>query len=280
MFLLPPPCYVPPMVISGYSTANQPVVNGATNPGFSYAQKVSGGTTQDVVFQPDVILVPVPAMTKDGVTVSFPPISVTPPPIIRQVTVPGPGGVVNPYECVGQIMTTPIRLCALIGPALIALANHYTPYQGATVNFYGATGMVTGVLDSPVLTLGDLAIWRLMSRMDGITPAKLTADPAQIWYAGQKIVSFGLVGDRNNQPYNWVPAATTGKILRAIRGTGGVLTCTTMLDNNSMAEFGDSGSPNFFLWNGAPYYLGSNRKMGAINEVNMVHPWLAQISNL
>jgi hypothetical protein len=271
------------MVISGYSQANALVLNSVSNPAFGYLQAGAQPTSQDVVFQPDPIQVPitvqVPSITQDGVTVDFPPftqiITVTPPPVTRSVPILGVS--INPYECVGVIQTNPIRLCALIKPTLIALANHYPASPGEAVIFYGKNGVVTATIKELAATFGDLDIWRLQTPVTDITPARLASDMQIAAYISQPIVSFGLVGSRNITPYNWIPVATDGRILRAIRGTGGVMTCTCMLLNNSMTEPGDSGSPNFFMWNSVPFYLGADRKMGSTFEVNMVHPWIAQL---
>jgi hypothetical protein len=273
------------MQITNFTPANLPVFDQALNPNF-FAATSDGQMVEHVVFQPPAILVPVhvqpPPITQDVggqlVTQTFPAIdemvTVVPPPIIRDIV--KPGAVVDPYESMGVVQGEPPRLCALITSRLVAAAHHY-PISGE-VWFYNQQGIVKASIKGSVAVYGDLEIYEI-DQVQSIKPAKLTSALMLSQYAGLPTVSFGLIGSRLG-PYDGKPAATRMKILRAISGTSGVVTCTGVSVDGSYLEPGDSGAPHYFMFNDQPYYLGSARKLGSTFEVNMIHPWANKIISL
>lgn len=286
------------MVISGYTIAHRPVINNVANPDFRWAVRQPGATTiKDVVFTPPPIEVlikvtpPPITQTVDGrpVTQEFPLIEQTvvvqPDSIVRQVEYQEPDRIVNPYESVGVIQTSPPRLCALIGPTTIALARHYgsagspplTP--GTIVTFYGPNGPTQSTLQtSSIAAYGDLELWRLGGNPNNIKPAAITNKPSFVNYTNKPVVVFGMVGDRSRAPYNWFAAEALGRILRATQGSNLVWSASCIFPDGTRLEPGDSGSPVFFTHENRIYYLGSIRKMASTFEVSMIHPWVFQLT--
>lgn len=306
------------MVITSYSSSNQPIAAEAPNPSFFGASStaLSGTTvstpvtltpppyTQSVTVQPpsfstNVTIQP-PKLTQTingvSVTVDVPsivvpvtvnpnpvtiPVTATPSPVTTTVSSTGQTTTVtkDAYESVGIVAGNPPRLCALVSKNIVAAANHYPLTPGMQVSFYGASGNQTTTVKSVAATYGDLELYYLNDPITAVSPANLLAFPAPTFF-GKTAVTFGLNGSRTTPPFNWTPvAANTARVLFAVPGTGGIFSAT-LLSSGFYIESGDSGAPSFVTINGQIYYLGSTHKISSVYEVNMVNPWIDQIHSL
>jgi hypothetical protein len=279
------------MVIQSYSSANQPFANNAVNPAF-FGAKSQPGTIppKSVQVQPppyQTTVQPPPFQTTVGgvpITVTPGPIQVTVPVPVQTVALPSQGSssvVRNQYESVGLVAGNPPKLCCLVRPNVVAAAQHYALQPGDTISFFGPNGVETATVKGVALTFGDLELYYLNAPVTSVNYALITSSLATQAYAGMSAISFGLVGSRQNAPYNWIPAATQSLISRVIPGTGGVWDATISAQPpGSYLEYGDSGSPNFITLGGQVYFIGTDRKVGSMLDVNMISPVVSQVNSL
>jgi hypothetical protein len=303
------------MIIKNQTSSDLPFLDGKINPNFfGTTSQTTGTVTETVLVQPPpyekTIVVTPPAYTSDvyvqppaivqtvdgtSVTVNLPPIkqtiTVTPPPVTQEITITPPAytttvtksgktEVVNKFAAVGVVQTWPYRLCALVKSNVIVGAKHYSIPVGSKVRFYSATGYEELTVKSIAKSYYDLELYYL-DRNATAVPTPVYDNQNWSLYPRQKIVTFGLIGDRSPPYGNWIPAALGGSIL----GFAGIplpdRAISARLDDlQNGVQNGDSGAPNFILDGGQYKFLGSIWRTGGSYLINAAAPRASEINSL